>query len=112
MSSPDDARCIYDRLWESALESFRSGVVKADPHLLDRAADGRRGITLVARPDPVAAERIAAFIDELRAVVPDQHLYRADELHITVLTLISAARGFDQASSSRRSTWRGSAGPL
>jgi 2'-5' RNA ligase len=93
----ESPHAIYDRLWAQALESFQAGVVQVDPHLQNHLNDERRGITLVARPDEPTQARIMACIDEIRAVVPDQYFYRADELHITVLSLISSTPTFDEA---------------
>ena len=39
--------------------------------------------------------RLGAVVDELKAIVPGQHVYRPDELHVTLLSLISAAADFD-----------------
>jgi hypothetical protein len=93
----EQPQTIYDRLWAQALDAFRAGNVKIDPFLCDLTHDARRGITLVARPDAPTQARIMALIDEIRAITPDQYFYRADELQITVLSLISANPNFDEA---------------
>jgi 2'-5' RNA ligase len=94
--SPDQAvQAVYDRLWTEAQEHFAAGRVKTDPHLLDRANDTRRGISLIIRPTSAMIVRLGTVIDELNAIVPGQHVYRPDELHVTLLSLISAAAGFD-----------------
>jgi 2'-5' RNA ligase len=91
----DEAQAVYDRLWAAAREMFAVGRVKTDPHLLNRAADKRRGITLVLRPDAEMITRLCAVIDEINATAPGQHLYRPDELHLTVLALINALGELD-----------------
>ncbi len=91
----ENAQTVYDRLWDAARATFSVGHVRTDPHLLNRAADDRRGLTLIIRPGPVVLERITALIDELRALAPDQYFYRPDEIHITLLAVISSAPGFD-----------------
>lgn len=88
-------RQIYDRLWTEAQEWFAAGRVRLDPHLPDRSGDDRRGLSLIIRPDAPATARIMAVVERLREVAPEQHIYRADELHITALSLIGAAPGFD-----------------
>lgn len=88
---PDAAQAIYDRLWAEARESFLAGTVITDPHLLDHANDARRGLTLLIRPSPDVIARIMALLDEVSAIIPGQHVYAAESLHITVLSLISAA---------------------
>jgi 2'-5' RNA ligase len=95
MSTDQAAQAVYDRLWAEAQEHFAAGRVKTDPHLLDRAHDARRGISLIIRPTPDMIARLGVVIDELDAIVPGQHVYRPDELHVTLLSLISAAAGFD-----------------
>jgi 2'-5' RNA ligase len=95
MSTESSAQAVYDRLWAEAQEHFAAGRVKTDPHLLDRAQDRRRGISLIIRPTPDMIARLGAVIDELNAIVPGQHVYRPDELHVTLLSLISASADFD-----------------
>ncbi len=90
-------RALYDRLWDEALASFRAGQVEIDPLLDRREFDNRRGLTLAVRPDGAALGRLSGVLDDLRALAPEQHIYRPDELHITVLSVISAAPGFDPA---------------
>jgi 2'-5' RNA ligase len=91
----DGARQIYDRMWADARERLASGAAAIDRQLAEREADRRRGITLIARPGPAAGARIAELIDELRAQEPEQHFYRPGELHVTVMTLVSASESFD-----------------
>jgi 2'-5' RNA ligase len=74
---------------------FATGRVRTDPHLLDRAADDRRGLSLIIRPVPDMTARLTGLIDHLREIAPGQHVYQPDELHITLLALIGAASGFD-----------------
>ena len=95
MSTNDAARQIYDQLWADASVRLAAGAVAIDRHLAEREADRRRGITLIARPGPAAGARIAELIGELRAQEPEQHFYRPDELHVTVMTLVSASETFD-----------------
>ena len=91
MSNLDAAQAVYDRLWAEARESFLAGTVTVDPHLPDRANDARRGITLLIRPSSEVIARILALLDQITTIIPGQHVYDADALHLTVLSLISAA---------------------
>ena len=95
MPDPDPAQTVYDWLWADALAMFATGKVRTDPHLLDRAADDRRGLSLIIRPTPDMIARLTGLIDRLREIVPGQHVYRPDELHITLLALLSATSGLD-----------------
>lgn len=90
-----DERALYDRLWVEASASFQAGAVEIDPHLDDREADTRRGLTLVARFDGMLRPELDALLADLRVLAPEQHVYRPDELHVTVLPVSSAAPGFD-----------------
>lgn len=90
-------RATYDRLWADTLASFRAGVVEIDPALNDLASDDRRGLTLAARPDAPARDRLSRLLDELRGVAPEQHIYSPDDLHITVLPVIPTGPGFELA---------------
>lgn len=89
------ARAIYDRLWQEAHEQFAAGTVRIDPHLDQRQTDTRRGLTLLLRPDKAVMAQINAVIDDLRAIAPDQYHYPPESLHITLLSVISAAAGAD-----------------
>lgn len=89
------ARAIYHRLWTEAREHFAAGTVRTDPHLDQREADTRRGLTLLLRPDGAALAQIGAVIDDLRAIAPAQYHYPPESLHITLLSVISAAAGAD-----------------
>ena len=91
MQDRDAARAIYAQLWSEAQTRFKTGSVRTDPHLDQRASDTRRGMTLLLRPNGEAKARISAALDDLRQIAPDQHLYHPDELHITVLSVVSAA---------------------
>jgi 2'-5' RNA ligase len=86
---------IYDRMWDDALATFAHGRVEVDRFLVERAADRRTGITLIARLGQEVIARCQDFLRDIRASEPDQHYYRADELHVTVLSLVSASEAFD-----------------
>jgi 2'-5' RNA ligase len=97
MPEPESAQTVYERLWADALALFATGRVNTDPHLLDRESDDRRGLSLIIRPSPDIIARLTGLIDRLNEIVPGQHVYRPDELHITLLALLSATSGFDLA---------------
>ena len=80
----------YDRLWSATVERIRAGTVDTDPVLAAGIPDRRRGLTLIARPSPHVRRRVAAFLDQLREIEPDQHYYAPSELHVTVLSLFTA----------------------
>jgi 2'-5' RNA ligase len=80
---------IYEKLWDEAVAAFERGEVKIDPRLSDKAKDLRRGVTLVLRPSAAVREAVASFIGRLREICPEQYFYRAEEMHVTVLSIIS-----------------------
>ena len=91
----DAAAQIYDQLWDQALARFADGEAQIDQQLIHREADRRTGITLIARPGAEVVERIGQLAAELRAIEPEQYFYQPDELHVTVMTLVSASDSFD-----------------
>ena len=80
---------LYEKLWQDAVTALMRGEPQLDAHLLNRAGDMRRGVTIVLRPSPTVRDRVKAYIDRLAAVCPGQHFYRPEELHVTVLSIIS-----------------------
>ena len=71
------------------MAAFAQGQPQIDPHLSDKAGDLRRGVTLAFRPPPPVCAAAAAYIQSLAKICPGQYFYRPDELHISVLSLIS-----------------------
>ncbi|MCK6623969.1 MAG: hypothetical protein L6R45_02195 [Anaerolineae bacterium] len=93
--NPDPAPQVYERLWTEALSRFSQGQVELDPHLLNPERDFRRGISLIARPNPAVAEQFTKLINELKALEPEQYFYQPEDFHLTILSLISAATSFE-----------------
>lgn len=83
-------RARYDRLWSEAIGRIRAGGVETDSVLAAGTPDRRRGLSLIARPSPSVRRRVAAFLDGLREIEPEQHYYAPSELHVTVLSLFTA----------------------
>jgi 2'-5' RNA ligase len=80
---------IYQRLWNEAVTAFERGEHKVDAHLSGKANDRRRGVTLICRPSLAVRDAVAEYIGRLAEVCPGQYFYRPEELHITVLSIIS-----------------------
>ena len=80
---------IYEQLWREAQPAFARGEPRLDSHLLDKAGDRRRGVSLAFRLSPAVRSQIKLFLDRLAADFPGQYFYQPDELHVTVLTFIS-----------------------
>lgn len=96
MTPPQHAelRARYDSLWANALSHFARAGVEVDPHLLQPEQDGRRGLTLLARPAEAVSARISNFLGQLTPVLPGQYLYPRASLHMTVLSLFTATEAF------------------
>lgn len=86
-----EARSIYERLWRKTGPLLKSGQVRIDPYLRDRAGDDRRGATLVAQPDAGVRRRVGKFLREAAAACPGQHFYKPSELHVTVMAIIAGS---------------------
>jgi 2'-5' RNA ligase len=80
---------IYEQLWQEAVAALERGEPRVDPYLTDKAKDLRRGVTLVIRPSAGVQKAVAEYIGRLAEVCPGQHFYRPEELHVTVLSIIS-----------------------
>lgn len=91
----DPAHPVYERLWTETLGRFSQGQVELDPHLLNPAQDFRRGISLIVRPDPAVITSLTRLINELKSLEPEQYFYQPEALHLTILSLISAAATFE-----------------
>jgi 2'-5' RNA ligase len=80
----------YDALWEDAAPAVRAGDVTLDPWVMQKDADARRGLTLLARPDAEVLQRLDPFLDVLRSEEPEQYYQPAADVHLTVLSLFGA----------------------
>jgi 2'-5' RNA ligase len=89
-ASPHPLAARYDALWDAAAPEVRAGRVSLDAWALDKGRDARRGVTLLARPSPPVAERLAALLDALRTLEPEQYYQPHGDLHLTVLSLFTA----------------------
>ena len=81
---------VYEKLWSEAVSAFEHGEQQVDPALSDKPNDLRRGVTVVLRPSPPVRDKVKHFLDRLATVCPEQYFYRPEELHVTVLSIISA----------------------
>ena len=78
----------YDAMWDRAWPAVARGDVECDPHLTG-GLDPRRGISLIARPDPALAARLADLQDRLADADPRQYRQPLSDLHMTVLSLFT-----------------------
>ena len=87
---------IYEKLWRKATAAFTRDEPRLDPHLNDKAGDLRRSVTLLLRPSPAVQRRAKSFLDTLALVCPGQHFYQCEELHVTVLSIISGTERWQE----------------
>jgi 2'-5' RNA ligase len=85
----------YDALWAEAAPAVRVGRVTLDEAVLRKDADPRRGLTLLARPEPTVVDRLTSFLERLRALEPGQYYQPAADLHHTVLSLFTATSEYE-----------------
>lgn len=65
-----------------------------DPWLSDRAADRRRGLSLIFTLPAHVSRNISFALGKLREVEPGQYYYPAQDMHVTVIDLIRATPDF------------------
>lgn len=80
---------IYEQLWQEAEAAFSRGEPKIDPYLAEGSRDPRRGVTLVFRPPAAVREAVAGFLDRLAEICPGQYFYQREQMHVTVLVVVS-----------------------
>lgn len=81
---------IYEQLWSEAVTAFELGRPQVDLHLPGKTNDRRRGVSLIFRLPAAVQARIQSFLDPLARDFSGQYFYQQEELHVTVVTLISA----------------------
>jgi len=80
---------IYQQLWTEAVSAFERGAPQVDPVLSGKTNDLRRGVTLAFRPAPADLAKVKRFMERLVPLAPEQYFYQPEELHVTVLSIIS-----------------------
>ncbi|OON67424.1 2'-5' RNA ligase family protein [Hymenobacter sp. CRA2] len=88
-----DLATHYAAMWARALPQLQANALRLDAPL-DDPQDARRGLTLIARPDAALQAAVQELLAELRALEPEQYYYPLTDLHVTVLTPLSAVAGF------------------
>lgn len=94
MDSITEAQEIYNQLYNSSKHHIRSGETDIDQNLLDKENDHRRGLSIILRPDEKTANQIKRFQDEMQKIDNKQYYQPKTDLHITVLSIITACDGF------------------
>jgi 2'-5' RNA ligase len=83
----------YRQMYVDSLGVIRSQGPQTD-ELIDSPEDTRRGITLLTRPPQEVKAAVHAMLERLRGLEPDQYYYPDEDIHLTVLSIITCRSGF------------------
>lgn len=86
-------KSIYQTMWRDSLPSIRNNQLAMDG-LIDDPKDQRYGLTLVLRPSDKIKQQCQLLVQTLRQFEPEQYYYPAEDIHITLLSIISCYDGF------------------
>jgi 2'-5' RNA ligase len=92
-----DLKNLYSTMWIDSIDKFKNNNCEIDT-LINDQSDMRRGITVLSYLDKPVGEKISNFLDELKAIEPEQYYYPISELHLTILSVISCITGFKLSS--------------
>ncbi|AGH80880.1 hypothetical protein PCNPT3_04690 [Psychromonas sp. CNPT3] len=84
---------LYSKMWTDSIDKFNTNTCVVDP-LIHYPADLRRGITILSYFDQSVGVNISNFLAELKTIEPHQYYYPQNELHLTILSIISCITGF------------------
>lgn len=91
-----DINQIYGDMWRNAEEKIRAGTYEMDP-LIGASDDTRKGTTVLSylnKAEGKVSRKIMEFLDALAVQEPEQYYYPENELHLTVLSVVSCVHGF------------------
>lgn len=83
----------YDGLFEKAIPQIEAGTASVDP-MLDDPHDDRFGLALIITPSKEVIKKVKVFLSELNAKEPSQYPYPVEQIHVTVLSIVSCIEGF------------------
>lgn len=84
----------YNNLFQKSLQAIQATNFQVDNYLKNRQTDHRFGLTLLLRPSEMVKNNIQKFLSHLKTIEPDQYYYPNEDLHVTVLSIISCRAGF------------------
>jgi len=88
-----DLSHFYAQMWVDSIDHFKNNNCQTDL-LINDPSDMRRGITVLSYFDSSVKTNIANFLNELKNIEPEQYYYPQNELHLTILSIISCIAGF------------------
>lgn len=83
----------YNVMWETAQAHYAEQGVDIDPNIYS-TCDNRRGITVIAKFSSALGDKVCELFEQLKHIEPKQYYYSGNELHLTVLSLISCNENF------------------
>lgn len=90
---------VYDAMWGSFCAALAEDRYELD-RMIASPDDCRRGIAAIAylqESDPACSRAISRFLEDVKQIEPDQYYHPEQELHLTVLSIISCVAGFTLA---------------
>lgn len=81
------------RLEQEGRQRLLDGGLDVDQYLNGKK-DDRAGLSLIAHPAPGVVGHMQSFLRELQRIDPNQYYYKSEQVHITVLSIISCVAGF------------------
>ncbi|CAK1837064.1 Mutarotase [Vibrio crassostreae] len=88
---------IYDDMWQRFEFALNNNEYELDPYLSGLESDTRRGITALAylnQGNSSTVNEIIRFQKEVQELEPEQYYHPSNELHLTVLSVISCLPEF------------------
>jgi len=83
----------YNQLYKKSSKAILTEQYKLDPQI-NNPSDSRFGLTLLIRPNETIKANIQLFLEEIKAIEPNQYYYPDSDIHITVMGIISCYEGF------------------
>tara|TARA_B110001469_G_scaffold55561_1_gene53595 strand:- start:206 stop:904 length:699 start_codon:yes stop_codon:yes gene_type:complete len=91
-----DLKNLYSQMWIDSIDKFKNNDCEIDS-LINDPTDMRRGITVLSYFEDSVGSKINNFLKELKVIEPEQYYYPKNELHLTILSIISCTTGFKLA---------------
>lgn len=82
----------YNQLYKKSSKAILTEQYKLDPQI-NNPSDSRFGLTLLIRPSETIKANIQLFLEEIKAIEPNQYYYPDSDIHITVMGIISCYEG-------------------
>lgn len=95
MATRETIQTIYNDMWSGFEVALQNGALETDS-LIGSEQDDRRGITALVyleKNNSAVCEKIGNFISDVSHLEPAQYFYPANELHLTLLSIISCVQG-------------------